>query len=41
VTGDNGSNGVGTLFNYELQWIFHGLKESDSGINGQVELVLG
>jgi hypothetical protein len=41
VTGDNGSNGVGTLFNYELQWIFRGLRESDFGIDGQVEPVLG
>jgi len=41
VTGDSGSNGVGLLFNYELQWIFRGLKESDFGIDGQVEPVLG
>jgi hypothetical protein len=41
VTGDSGSNGVGLLFNCELQWIFRGLKESDFGIDGQVEPVLG
>lgn len=41
VTGDNGSNGVGALFNYELQWIFRRLDQSDYGIDAQVELVLG
>lgn len=41
VTGDNGAHGVGALFNYELQWIFRKLNESDFGIDAQVELVLG
>ncbi|GAA1011406.1 hypothetical protein Aple_059490 [Acrocarpospora pleiomorpha] len=41
VTGDSGSNGVGLLFNTELQWIFRKLNESDFGIDAQIEPVLG
>lgn len=41
VTGDAGINGVGLLFNTELQSILRPLKDSDFGIDAEVELVLG